>query len=210
MRLEVLGPQVSAAVRQEKAHAAIRAEAAELALRLAEVPGTDALKADLRAIDRRESLAAARERVTAAAAAHRAELDRGFVVQQTADALRELGYELDEDFEVLASAGERAVVHRPDLPAHGMQVVFPDGSATMLTKVVAVAETTVSADLAAEEITCQDVGRIRAALLERGVTGEATFQKEPGAVPVERVEIKDGARRARSRAARRREQGRQL
>lgn len=200
----VLEPMVAAAVRRQRERAQVREQARELALRLAAVPGTEDMRDALAALEAPEELARWRARVSTAVAEHNRVQDREFVVRQTADALRALGYEVDESFEVSALAGEATVAHRADLADHGVQFRFPTGAATMLTNVVALTDTTPAADVAAEASTCRDIDALRAGWSTSGIACTVTHHQPPGAVPVERAAEHPGADRRGGARSRRR------
>jgi len=199
--LSMLQADTSRCIREQRAHDRLREAARELELLLAGVSGPDVelLRQRIAVVADERTLAMLELGVNEALEADRVARDRAYVVEQTAAALRGLGYDIDESFEVLATAGEPALATRSDLGSHALQVRLPLSGAIVLTNVVAFGATTVRSDVAAEEATCADVASLREAWLAKGVRTTLTHHRQPGSVPVERAEGDRRALRSRSR-----------
>ncbi|AXH95451.1 hypothetical protein [Ornithinimicrobium avium] len=192
-----------AAARAQRERERVARQAGLLVVRAADLEGP--LGQDIR--DRaerctaKEELAAVEELERQVRAQLTAEQDRRFIVRQTEEALRELGYEVGEGMVDLAGSGA-AVVRRPDLPDHAVEISFAAQAPRVLTRVVALGETTRQRDVEAEEITCQDLLALGRLWAERGVQAELYSHAEPGEVALKRVS--DGRARPSRRATRER------
>lgn len=113
-----------------------------------------------------------------------AEADRRFVIEQAAEALRDLGYDIGEEF-VPSALEARTVVRTPDLPGYGVELDFQKKRRRLVTEVVAYTADR-RGDLAAEEAFCVHLDALADTLGEAVVlTREQTIQ--PGAADVVRV-----------------------
>jgi len=187
--LAALEREVGQRLRAQAQENALRAEAEQLALSIADVVGAlaDRARADLAAVHDRASLKAAAALARSARDEHITVREREFVIEQTVEALRELGYTVDESFREAAVAGQFAVATSGRMPDHGLQFKFPAADNRMLTNVVAVRDgSTTEQDVAAEEATCVDLGDVERQVNQRGVYLQRRRQQPPGAVPIER------------------------
>jgi hypothetical protein len=113
-----------------------------------------------------------------------AEADRRFVVEQAAEALRDLGYEIGEEF-VPTALERRTVVRTPDLPGYGVELDFQKKRRRLVTEVVSYTADR-RGDVAAEEAVCEHLDALAEHLGDAVVlTREQTI--EPGQVEVVRV-----------------------
>lgn len=191
------------AARAQRERERVARQAELLGIRAADLPGP--LGQDVRARAERcttkEELAAVEELERQVRVQLSREEDRRFIVLQTQAALRELGYEVGEEMLDLAGVAP-VVVHRPDLPDHAVEISFAAQAPRVLTRVVALGETTPQRDVEAEEITCQDLLALGEMWADRGVRAELYSHAEPGQVAVKRVQ--EGRTRTARRATRER------
>lgn len=202
--LKALSLEVHTGLREQRRRESLAAEAAEISLTLAGIhsPAAAAARAALAGAADRNALKAAAGLARGARDEHRVGEERRFVIEQTAAALAELGYEVDEEFHMTALAGGLTVLAKDGLADHGLQVRFSPDSARLLTNTVALApSTSVSADVAAETETCADLVAVGSRLRDRGVSLEQFHAMDAGVVPIERrLEAEAVRRRRRARA----------
>lgn len=200
--LKTLSLETHTLLREQRRRAALAAEADEIALTLAgiESPAAADARAALTRADDRSALKAAAALAQAARDEQRVIDERRFVIEQTAAALAELGYEIDEEFRTAAMAGDFAVLPKEGVTHHALQVRFAPDSARLLTNTVALsAGTSAAADAAAETETCADLAVVGRRLHASGVTLEQFHAMGVGAVPIER-RLDAGSARRRGRA----------
>lgn len=170
-----------AAIRSSRAHA-LRARAATVM----NADDVRQLEADVEAV--------VAESARAASAA--------YVQQALSDVLDELGFELDEDFEV-TDYGAVAVADHPEHPGFGVRLQVNPASGMLLTRVVADDTQDAAAAARAEAETCQKVQAVAAGLAQHGITTELRNHREPGTQPVDqrpaRRSTSAGRQRRRSR-----------
>lgn len=167
----------------------LRAEADQIALSIAdlETPAARRALAELNDVDDRSQLRHAADLARVAREQYLAEMEREFVVEQTAQALRELGYRVDQGFRTAALDGQFVVATTDELPGHGLQLKFPASGRRVLTNAVAVVEDTTSEqDVQAEEVTCAHLDLMQSRVARTGVSLIRVHTKPPGAVPIER------------------------
>lgn len=175
--------------RAQDARARLVHRAERLADLYADVPDAAALRAALQQrADSRDLDEATLVRVEAELERLRvraaAEADRRFVVEQTAAALRSLGYAVGEEFVPQALRG-RAVVGAPEGPAYGLELDFHPQRPRLVTEVVAFTPANAH-DRKAEEAACRNLELLTAELADTvALTREQTLA--PGAAPVVRV-----------------------
>lgn len=214
-RAKALSLEVHTHLRAQRQHESLTAEASEIALTLAAIDSPAAREAHqaLACITDRASLKSATALAIAARAEHDAAVERRFVVEQTIEALAELGYEVDEDFRTTALAGGFAVAPRDGLAEYALQMRFDPVSAQLFTNTVALnIGTLVTADVAAETTTCADIESVGERLHRDGVMLTRSHTAAPGAVPIEHrtdIERKSPATRLRrAQQSKEREAGR--
>lgn len=195
-----LQTDVEKARRQDREAARIRAAAADIVVRLADLPSavTEPLLVRAKACTTQADLDSLGEDEHRVRTEWEAERDRRFVIEQTRAALRDIGYEVGTDFHGLAEQG-KVVVNRPDLPDHGVEVTFTPKANRVLTQVVAYQATSAQRDKEVEELTCADLQLLREAWRRHGVEAALYHHTEPGASPVKHVSAP--ARRRTSTAA---------
>jgi hypothetical protein len=120
--------------------------------------------------------------------AQRASQDRRFVAEQTAEALRDLGYEVGDDFVVQAGAGNPSVVLPPDAQGFGLEMRFLPNSERLLTHVVSFGDADQAHGMSVESTTCQDLDTVSQELARRGVQVACFHQKGVGEVPITQIE----------------------
>lgn len=185
--LQVVRAEAQRELRAQDARTQLTARAMRLADLHADVPGAEPLRATLEeraaAIDE-ETLVRVEQELLALRAKANAEADRRFVVEQTADALRALGYTVGETF-VPQALGGRAVVGAPEGPSYGLELDFHPKRPRLVTEVVAFTPSNAH-DREAEEAACRHLDLLAEQLADSVVlTREQTL--EPGAAPVVRV-----------------------
>ena len=144
----------------------------------------DVLRQDLEHVIGQQDLDAIEAELTQIRDAATAEADRRFVIEQAAAALRELGYDIGEEF-VPSAMESRTVVRTPDLPGYGVELDFQKKRRRLVTEVVAYTADR-RGDVAAEEAVCEHLDALAATLGDAVVlTREQTV--EPGEADVVRV-----------------------
>lgn len=176
-------------LRQQLVRSHVAAEAADLVVRAADLPGAQAraLRARASTCVTMSELAALKNVERELRSAYVKERDRTYIVQQTRLALRDLGYEVGSDFEVSALAGQAVLVHRPDLPDHAVHVRFAAGAPRVLTRVIALRSTSRQRDTEVERITCNDLAALQDAWRDSGVLSTLYHRVAAGERPVERI-----------------------
>lgn len=120
-----------------------------------------------------------------------AEADRRYVIEQAAAALRDLGYEIGEEF-VPSALEQRTVVRSPDLPGYGVELDFQKRRRRLVTEVVAYTADR-RGDVAAEEAFCEHLDALADKLGDVvALTREQTI--EPGEADVVRVSATESTR----------------
>jgi hypothetical protein len=185
---------VTAAARTARARALVESEVTKVELQysaLDPVVAGPAL-AELRAAMTLSQVAACARGLAKLEESRRAESDRRFVLEQSVDVLREMGYVVDID----PGQGSNTVVATSDRwPHHGLQLAFRSDRASMHTAPLAFDETDSRDDIAFEEATCQDLDTMRTELAARGVTTDMFHH-----VPAGGLAILHESRKARKRS----------
>lgn len=160
----------------------------------------DVLRSNLDHVVDQVDLDALEAELTGLRDAATAEADRRYVIEQAAEALRDLGYEIGEEF-VPGALAQRTVVRTPDLPGYGIELDFQRKRRRLVTEVVAYTADR-RGDVAAEEAFCEHLDALAEKLGDAvALTREQTI--EPGAAEVVRVGAqKSGAVRTEREAAR--------
>lgn len=144
----------------------------------------EALRADLDHIVDQVDLDSIEAELTSLRDAATAEADRRYVIEQAAGALRDLGYEIGEEF-VPSALAQRTVVRTPDLPGYGVELDFQKKRRRLVTEVVAYTADR-RGDVAAEEAFCEHLDALAEKLGDAvALTREQTI--EPGEADVVRV-----------------------
>lgn len=198
--LLTLQSETERAVRRQRVLERVRLEAGRLVARTSDLTGPEVDALHSRALSCRTpaELDEVVEHAHALRAADDAERDRLYVIAQTRSALRELGYEVGEEFSELAQSGAAAVIRRPDLPDHGLRIRFAPSDGRVVTNVVAFGDTSAQRDAEVEELTCADLALVQEEWSSRGIGSTLVSHRAAGERPVERV---DAARSRRSQSA---------
>lgn len=144
----------------------------------------DVLRAELDHVIDQKDLDSIEAELTSLRDAATAEADRRYVVEQAAEALRDLGYEIGEEF-VPSALERRTVVRTPDLPGYGVELDFQKKRRRLVTEVVAYTADR-RGDVAAEEAFCEHLDALAERLGDAvALTREQTI--EPGEAEVVRI-----------------------
>ena len=167
----------------------IKSRARDITVSLADLVGAEAdgVRCRLAACTSETDLTALQAEAAQVRANAERERDRSYVIAQTRAALRELGYELGPNFDTLAASGDAVIARRPDLPDHGVQVRFATGASRVLTRVIALADSSAERDIEIEEITCHDLGELQVIWQRHGVHSSLYHHLAPGERPVEHL-----------------------
>ena len=145
--------------------------------------------ADLRARAERVTTAAElsglRGRIAELVEQERREADARFVQGALEKVLAELGFAVDEDFE-LQDYGAVGVASHASCPGYGVRFQVNPGAQTLFTRVVSRRESSPEEDARAEALTCDEVRAVADRLHGRGVSTELRFSRRPGEVAVEK------------------------
>ena len=165
----------------------LRDLAAQEALALAALRSRAA--ADLRARAERVTTAAElsglRGRIAELVEQERREADARFVQGALEEVLADLGFAVDEDFE-LQDYGAVGVASHASCPGYGVRFQVSPGAGTLFTRVVSRRESSPEEDARAEALTCDEVRAVADRLHGRGVSTELRFSRRPGEVAVEK------------------------
>ena len=145
--------------------------------------------ADLRARAERVTTAAElsglRGRIAELVEQERREADARFVQGALEEVLAELGFAVDEDFE-LQDYGAVGVASPASCPGYGVRFQVSPGAGTLFTRVVSRRESSPEEDARAEALTCDEVRAVADRLHGRGVSTELRFSRRPGEAAVEK------------------------
>jgi hypothetical protein len=185
--LSRLRTEVDEALRDQDTAARIRRRADELALAAAGIPGDEAaaFAVSVRGMKSSSALDAAESQLAELRQRANAEEDRRYVVEQTAAALRRLGYEVGEEFVASALSG-RTLVRPPTLPGYGIELDFQPGQSRLLTETVAL-DADDSGDVAAQKAGCAAVDALDHELAGAGVQLRRDHTLPPGEVRMQRM-----------------------
>ena len=145
--------------------------------------------ADLRARAERVTTAAElsglRGRIAELVEQERREADARFVQGALEEVLADLGFAVDEDFE-LQDYGAVGVASHASCPGYGVRFQVNPGAQTLFTRVVSRRESSPEEDARAEALTCDEVRAVADRLHGRGVSTELRFSRRPGEAAVEK------------------------
>lgn len=185
--LQVVRAEAQRELRAQDARVQLTARARRLADLYADVPAAAVLRATLEErapTIEEDTLVRVEQQLVELRARAIAEADRRFVVEQTAAALRTLGYAVGEEFVPEALSG-RAVVTAPEGPSYGLELDFHPQRPRLVTEVVAFTPSSAH-DREAEEAACRNLERLSSELEGAvALTREQTLA--PGAAPVVRL-----------------------
>lgn len=180
--------RVTTSVQAEREQARVRADAAELVIRVShlEGPAVDELKARVQSARTSRDLSDLAGDVEAMVRDAEASADADFITQEARAALSELGYQVDDPFDVVGMEAQVLLARRRDLPDHALRVQVNETQGTLMTSLVAKQGTTHAADTTAARATCADAVEMMTALEQRGVRSENRFVREPGDIEIRR------------------------
>ena len=145
--------------------------------------------ADLRARAERVTTAAElsglRGRIAELVEQERREADARFVQGALEEVLADLGFAVDEDFE-LQDYGAVGVASHASCPGYGVRFQVNPGAQTLFTRVVSRRESSPEEDARAEALTCDEVRAVADRLHGHGVSTELRFSRRPGEAVVEK------------------------
>lgn len=178
--------EVAAHVKQQRVRSRCQADAEAELLTIAHVEGelAESVRARARAVTDQTALAAFRAEVRDVLDEAEREANANFITHQAALVMAELGYEVDEPFELIEQHGDGFFAHRDDLPDHALQVSIDATAGVLQTRVIAVAQTTPDEDVRAENATCEDALALVERLGGHGVESESIFHRAAGELPV--------------------------
>lgn len=182
----------------------LRDLAAQAALALAASRSRAA--ADLRGRAARVTTAAElselRGRIAELVEQERREADARFVQGALEEVLAELGFAVDEGFE-LQDYGAVGVASPASYPGYGVRFQVSPGAGTLFTRLVSRRESSPEEDARAEALTCDEVRAVADRLHGHGVSTELRFSRRPGEAAVEKriAPAEEAAPRAAAAAA---------
>ena len=145
--------------------------------------------ADLRGCAARVTTAAElselRGRIAELVEQERREADARFVQGALEEVLAELGFAVDEGFE-LQDYGAVGVASPASCPGYGVRFQVSPGAGTLFTRVVSRRESSPEEDARAEALTCDEVRAVADRLHGHGVSTELRFSRRPGEAAVEK------------------------
>lgn len=189
LALREIETDVARRVKAQRVCIRVRAEADQAILSIAHLDGAtvDLVRAQVLDVRTQRDLEHVRAEVDHLLETAERAQDGAFVTEQASLILMEMGYAVDEPFEVIDDSPRVMIARRRDLPNHALQVQVNPANGTLLTSVIASNAASRSDDLAAEEATCVDALALPGELTARGVLAELVFHRGIGAVPVERT-----------------------
>jgi hypothetical protein len=170
-------------------------------------PAVEAARAALATVDGEPDWSTVEQQVAEAAAAADRAADRGYAARAMTAALTELGYDVQEGFDVLLAERGSAYLRPHGWTDHAVRVSARSDEAALRFAVVTGADSlaTAETDAAAEQEWCQRLDHLVPALHAAGVELAFSSRIPPGALHVERTELPFGAAADRGRATARRE-----
>lgn len=188
---------VTAAARQSRAKALVESEVVKVELQYSaldpEVAGPALL--ELRGAKTLAQVEACARGLAKLDENRRAESDRHFVMEQSLEVLREMGYVVDID---PGEATNTVVATSDRWPHYGLQLAFRSDLASVHTAPLAFDETDSRDDIAFEEATCRDLDAMRTKLAVRGVNTDLFHHVPAGALAIRHEDRRD-RKRTRSR-----------
>ena len=183
--LEV-GHEIATHVKQQRVRTRCQSDAEAELLKVAHVEGelAEAVRARARAVTDQSALAALRAEVRDVLDEAEREANAAFITRQAALVMAELGYAVDEPFELIEQHGDGFFARRVDLPDHALQVSIDATAGVLQTRVIAVSQTTADDDVRAENATCEDALALVQRLSGHGVESETIFHRAAGELPV--------------------------
>lgn len=181
-----LDQEITAVVKQQRVRIRCQSDARAEVLKLAHVEGdvADSIRSRALAVTDQLALASFRAEVRDVLAEAEREANAAFITQQAMLVMADLGYTVDEPFELIEQNGDGFFARRDDLPEHALQVSVDSTAGVLQTRVLAVGQTTTNDDVRAEDVTCDDALALVKRLRGRGVESEALFYRSAGELPV--------------------------
>lgn len=181
-----LDHEIATEVKQQRERRRCQADAEVEALKIAHVEGELADTVRSRALDvtDQSTLTTFRSEVKDVLDEAEREANAAFITQQAMLVMAELGYDVDEPFELIEQHGDGFFARKDGLSKHALQVSVDATVGVLQTRVVAVADSTVEEDVLAEEATCDEALALVHRLSGRGVESDVVFHRAPGELPV--------------------------
>lgn len=178
--------EVATRVKQQRVRSRCLTDAEAELLKIAHVEGelAEAVRARAQAVTDQTALTAFRAEVRDVREEAEREANAIFITHQAALVMAELGYVVDEPFELIEQHGDGFFARRDDLPDHALQVSIDATAGVLQTRVIAVAPTTADEDVRAENATCEDALALVESLGGYGVESETIFHRAAGELPV--------------------------
>lgn len=181
-----LDHEIATEVKRQRVRLRCQADAEVEALKIAHVEGelADAVRSRARDVTDQSKLRALRAEVKDVLDEAEREANADFITQQAMLVMAELGYDVDEPFELIEQHGGGFFARKDGLSKHALQVSVDATVGVLQTRVVAVADSTVDEDVHAEEATCDDALALVHRLSVHGVESDIVFHRAPGELPV--------------------------
>lgn len=173
------------------------------ALEIADIttPEADAVRARAAEVTSAAEVSEVRRSVAELAEAADRARDAEFVEAALAEVLVELGFGIGEGFALADLDRSVAVADHAEHPGYRVRVQLNPANGMIYTRVVAERAATTEEDARAERESCDKVHAMAQRLQQHGVAAEMTSERQPGEVPVARVETKPAStRRNRQRS----------
>lgn len=181
-----LDHEISTEVKQQRVRRRCQTDAEAEVLKIAHVEGAlaDSIRSRAQSVTDQSALTALRGEVKDVLEEAEREANASFITAQAMLVMAELGYVVDEPFELIEQHGDGFFARRNDLGKYALQVSVDATGGVLQTRVVAVGETTVEEDVRAEEETCDDALALVQRLSGHGVESEVVFHRASGDLPV--------------------------
>ena len=195
-----LKTEVTTALRAEE----FRALAGEVMLGIAHLnsPEAERLRLQAKSVGTMPEVTSLKQAATALLEAEAKAQDTQYVQQALGEVLEELGFTLEEDFEVAELGRAVAVADHPDHPGYGLRFQVNPADQRIYARLVAERATSPEDDTQAELETCAKTHAVMTALGRRGVAADLQFELAPGEATVDRLERTRSTGRSRSKQRR--------
>gem|GEM_PF-3670838 len=173
-------------MKQQRVRRRCQTDAEAEVLKIAHVEGAlaDSIRSRAQSVTDQSALTALRGEVKDVLEEAEREANASFITAQAMLVMAEIGYVVDEPFELIEQHGDGFFARRNDLGKYALQVSVDATGGVLQTRVVAVGETTVEEDVRAEEETCDDALALVQRLSGHGVESEVVFHRASGDLPV--------------------------
>jgi len=195
-----LNHEVTGEVKRQRVRDRCRTDAEAEALKIAHVDGelADELRERAQAVVDQSALTSLRTDVQMLLQEAEREANAAFITRQAMLVMEELGYAVDEPFELVERHSDGFLARREDLPTHALQVSVDPAAGVLQTRMVAIGDTSAADDLRAESATCGDALALAQRLSSHGVEAETVFHRAPGELPVPKTPKAAPRRRKRA------------